>query len=179
VLLETIYDRPLALLARDRLFAPLGITAVHWASSPDNRTVAQGNISLRAVDMAKIGQLFLDNGRWQNVQIVPAYWVAASTVARAPVPWPDYDSFGYSWFLHELNAHDDRIAYYAAPGNAWSWPHPPEALFPGRALPGSAKSNPSTPPARARTAASMRCSPMMRPRVQAAHRRRAAPSRSR
>ena len=95
--MEEASGRPLSEFARDRLFRPLGITEFRWQSTPLGRTVGQGNLSMRARDMAKVGQLYLDRGRRAGVQVVPEAWVDASVAARYRVPWEGYDSYGYSW----------------------------------------------------------------------------------
>ena len=72
------------------LLGPLGIRVRSWEL--DNRGIPNGGagLSLRARDLAKIGQLVLQGGRSASVQIVPATWVAASTVAQVNTP----DGFG-------------------------------------------------------------------------------------
>jgi CubicO group peptidase (beta-lactamase class C family) len=113
---EEASGRPLAQFGRERLFGPLGIAEFRWQSTPLGRTVGQGNLSMRARDMAKVGQLYLDRGRWAGMQVVPA-WVDASVVPRYPVPWDGYDSYGYGWYLHGLTVADRERRYFFASGN--------------------------------------------------------------
>lgn len=65
--------------ARKHLFEPLGITDVKWPSNPNGITLGWGRMWLTPHDMAKIGWLYLNNGRWDNRQIVPMQWVMDST----------------------------------------------------------------------------------------------------
>jgi CubicO group peptidase (beta-lactamase class C family) len=51
---------------------------------------------LRARDLVKFGQLYLQDGRWQGRQIVPASWVRASTAQQVAVPG-GY-GYGYLWW---------------------------------------------------------------------------------
>lgn len=60
--------RPLDEFARARLFEPLGINNFEWARYIGD-TDAGGGLRLRPGDMAKIGQLVLDGGRWNAVAI--------------------------------------------------------------------------------------------------------------
>jgi CubicO group peptidase (beta-lactamase class C family) len=46
--------------------------------------------------MLKLGQLYLDEGRWQGKQLVPADWIRQSTMADAA------NSYGYLWWIHPL-----------------------------------------------------------------------------
>jgi CubicO group peptidase (beta-lactamase class C family) len=117
LIIEVATGKPLSAFAEERLFDPLGITEYRWASSPLGRTVAQGNLSLRLRDMAKFGQLFLDQGRWAGEQLVPEAWVRASIVGRYAVPWDGYDEYGYGWYLHELSIQGREFAYFFASGN--------------------------------------------------------------
>ncbi len=107
----------LASYAEDGLFDALGVTDYHWAESPKGRTVGQGNLSLRLVDMTKFGQLFLDHGQWAGEQLISKDWVQASIVGRYPVPWEHYDEYGYGWYLHTQAVHGRDLGYYFASGN--------------------------------------------------------------
>lgn len=115
--IEDAVGMPLSVYARDRLFGPLDISQYRWASTPSGRTVAQGNLSLRARDMAKFGQLYLDGGRWADAQVVPEWWVRASLVARYSVPWYGYDAYGYGWYLHTMTVEGRGFRYFFASGN--------------------------------------------------------------
>ena len=65
--------------AKKNLFGPLEITDVRWQTSPQGIDIGWGRMWLKPHDMAKIGWLYLNNGRWGNKQIVSTMWVEAST----------------------------------------------------------------------------------------------------
>ena len=115
--IEEAAGQTLAAYAEDRLFEPLGITRYDWVHTPNGRTVGQGNLSISARDMAKIGQLFLTDGRWQGAQVLPESWVRESLVGRYPVPWENYDEYGYGWYTHELIVDGRTFRYALASGN--------------------------------------------------------------
>ena len=117
VVIEELTGNPLSKYADDRLFKPLGISNFEWASSPGGRTVAQGNLSLRLRDMAKFGQLYLDNGGLGDAQVVSEDWVRASTAPRFSVPWEGYATYGYGWYTHRLEILDREFEYFFASGN--------------------------------------------------------------
>jgi CubicO group peptidase (beta-lactamase class C family) len=117
LIIEVATEKSLSAFAEDRLFDPMGITEYRWASTPSGRTVAQGNLSLRLRDLAKVGQLFLDRGRWAGRQVVPEEWVQASVVGRYSVPWDGYDEYGYGWYLHRLAVEGQEFPYFSASGN--------------------------------------------------------------
>ncbi|HDR9769228.1 TPA: serine hydrolase, partial [Burkholderia cepacia ATCC 25416] len=83
--------------ARSRLFEPLGFAHYRWSGADGTGAVAGGwGLRLRAVDMAKIGMLLLDNGRWNGKQIVPAGWIRQMTT-----PSPAAADYGYyCWISH-------------------------------------------------------------------------------
>ncbi|MCG8435968.1 MAG: beta-lactamase family protein [Gammaproteobacteria bacterium] len=115
--IEEAAGQTLEAFAREHLFGPLGIKNFNWRETPKGRTVAQGNLSLRARDMLKFGQLYLDKGRWQDKQILPEQWVNVSIKERYPVSWNGYDMYGYSWYTHTLNANGRDFQYFFASGN--------------------------------------------------------------
>ncbi len=82
--------------ARASLFEPLGITAFEW-SRVKGDTDAGGGLRLRPRDMAKIGQLVLAGGRWNDRQIVSKAWIDASTTPRIEATGLFF--YGYLWWL--------------------------------------------------------------------------------
>lgn len=66
------------------LFAPLGIRDSHWRRSPLGLPDPEGGLYLRPQDLAKVGQLYLQQGMWNGKRIVSADWVKRSTT-----PAPD------------------------------------------------------------------------------------------
>ena len=70
-----------------RLFGPLGIARPRWEESPQGINCGGWGLYLRTEDLAKMGQLLLQKGRWQGRQILPPGWVdeaSARQVACQP-----------------------------------------------------------------------------------------------
>lgn len=65
-----------------RLFTPLGISGIDWEIDPQNINVGGWGLRLKTEDMAKFGQLFLNKGKWNGKQILPASWVEEATTKK-------------------------------------------------------------------------------------------------
>jgi len=95
--------------APEALFAPLGITDFEWLGpggwTPDNPAAMSG-LRLRARDLAKIGSVYLHEGRWQGRQVVPAEWVTLSSTRHVAEigEWADGGKwgYGYQWWVGHL-----------------------------------------------------------------------------
>jgi CubicO group peptidase (beta-lactamase class C family) len=88
--------------AKQYLFAPLGITDADWNTSAEGLALGYCGLLLNTRDMAKIGYLFLNNGRWGDEQIVPADWVRESTQTYVEHPWGvDSAGYGYLWWTYD------------------------------------------------------------------------------
>jgi CubicO group peptidase (beta-lactamase class C family) len=88
--------RTLDEFARETLFKPLGITSVEWVRVKGDSD-AGGGLRLRPRDMAKIGQLVLAGGRWNDSQIVSKAWIETSTAPKIEATGGQF--YGYLWFL--------------------------------------------------------------------------------
>ena len=89
--------KPLFEFAREKLFAPLGITDVEWVKGLDGKAAAASGLRMRPRDVAKVGQILLDQGQWKGKQLVPEDWLAESFKPRARVD--DILEYGYQWWL--------------------------------------------------------------------------------
>ncbi len=84
--------------ARRFLFEPLGIHDVTWKADPQGYTHGWGDLHLKPLDAAKLGYLWLQNGIWDGVQIVPASWVRDAVKPLHPASGDDY---GYGWWVSQ------------------------------------------------------------------------------
>jgi CubicO group peptidase (beta-lactamase class C family) len=83
--------------AQEHLFDPLGIEDVDWPANPQGISIGWGELHMRPHDMAKIGYLYLNEGRWDGEQVVPAGWVRAST--RRHISATLQEGYGYQWWV--------------------------------------------------------------------------------
>jgi CubicO group peptidase (beta-lactamase class C family) len=105
--------RPLDEFAREALFEPLGITQIEWVRYKGD-TDAGGGLRLRPRDMAKIGQLVLAGGRWNDRQVVPRAWIESSTAPKLKAT--DNQSYGYLWWLGRSRFNGREIQWVGALG---------------------------------------------------------------
>jgi CubicO group peptidase (beta-lactamase class C family) len=116
--------------ARAKLFIPLGIAAdnvleqairrwpptsahveayeqapVAWPTDPQGYHLGFAGLRLPARDLAKLGYLYLNGGRWDGTQVVPADYVAASTRPQSD-PSQGPGDYGYQWWVTNETGHD-------------------------------------------------------------------------
>jgi CubicO group peptidase (beta-lactamase class C family) len=83
--------------ARSHLFGPLGIRDYFWKRTPLGVVDTEGGLYLRAADLAKIGQLYLNGGRWHGQPLMTSDWVKESLTPR--IDAGDGFQYGYQWWL--------------------------------------------------------------------------------
>lgn len=87
---------------RPRLFEPLGIEDPTWGTSPQGITLGGYGLNLRTEDIAKFGQLYLQKGKWNGRQLVPAAWVEQATarqMSNGSSPRSDWEQgYGYQFW---------------------------------------------------------------------------------
>jgi CubicO group peptidase (beta-lactamase class C family) len=88
---------------RPRLFDPLGIGPVGWQTWPPGRQQGFSGLFARTEDVAKLGQLYLQGGRWDGRQLIAADWVAEATrkqVANPDRENPDWrQGYGFQFWM--------------------------------------------------------------------------------
>ena len=107
--------------ANKHLFKPLNIKSVDWQYSPTGLTQGGGGVSIRAEDLLKIGQLMLNNGKWQDKQLLPKGWVEQSFTAYS-LSMPEMDAeYGLTWWIFKFPYKGEIINAYAAAGNGGNY----------------------------------------------------------
>jgi hypothetical protein len=84
--------------ARRELFGPLGIDNVVWPADSRGNNHGWGDLQLLPRDIAKLGQLFLQRGRWRNRQVISEGWIAQATRAHVERT-SNNDHYGYFWWV--------------------------------------------------------------------------------
>ena len=94
--------------AQSRLFDPLGVRIRSWQRSPAGRYFGGNNLSLTPRALLRFGQLYLNDGRVGDHQVLPPGW--------GPLSWKTYvrktyhgHQYGYLWFTHTFGG--ERVAF--------------------------------------------------------------------
>ena len=115
-ILRKITGMPADQLAAQYLFGPMGISDCQW-SYEDGLPQCHSDLQMLPRDMAKIGQLVLNDGRWKDQQLVPAGWIREST--RIHEAESDFFDYGYFWW-HRSEANK---AWWDQPVNGYNREH--------------------------------------------------------
>lgn len=88
--------------AQEHLFGPLSIHDVFWQTTQDGTARGQDGLHMRGRDLLKLGQLYLQQGRWLGEQIVPEEWIQASFHPWVPSNWSG-SRYGFQWWMYDYS----------------------------------------------------------------------------
>lgn len=91
LIIERATGTSVANYLQEKIWKPIGMAYPgSWSLDEHGFAKMESGINGRAIDFAKFGRLFLHNGEWNGVQVVPADWVAAATQADTSVDYANY-----------------------------------------------------------------------------------------
>lgn len=95
-ILTRTLGEPVDVFADRQLFEPLGIRNYTWTKLPNGIPWLTGGMTMPPRDMAKIGQLMLNQGVWQGKRLISKDWVTLATTRQTrPSEYP----YGFLWHL--------------------------------------------------------------------------------
>jgi CubicO group peptidase (beta-lactamase class C family) len=100
-----------------KLFKPLGITEYKWGYTPQHVANTAGGIRLRALDFAKYGQLYKNEGRWNGRQIVPKQWVHKTFSKHKTIPGRLEEYYGYLFWNKKYKVGNKEYEAFYCTGN--------------------------------------------------------------
>ncbi len=119
MILERTTGKSISQYAEEKLWKPAGMEhSGSWSLDSEEHGFEQSAVGVNATsrDFARFGLLFLNEGMWNDKQIIPKAWVTESTQADQQdashfVGWHDSNSYGYYWWGNERT--DGEYDYYA------------------------------------------------------------------
>jgi len=82
---------------KPRLFEPLGIENPEWATSPEGNSIGGSGLKVCTEDIAKLGQLYLQKGKWNGKQLIPEKWVEQASSKQVPNDQESHAKIGLDW----------------------------------------------------------------------------------
>jgi len=99
LILKQTTGRSVAEYMQEKIWDPIGMEfdgSMSIDSEENGFEKMEAGVNARAIDFAKFGRLYLDNGEWDGVQVIPPEWIAESTSVDRSIQRADYypDEFG-------------------------------------------------------------------------------------
>ncbi len=88
--------------AQEALAKPLGFTLARWPQDPQGIYFGGNDMLMTPRQMLKFGELYLHQGEFEGVQVVPAAWVDESSAVHAQSTRERERYYGYGWWIREL-----------------------------------------------------------------------------
>lgn len=99
---QQVSGKPLADYVAETVFEPIGLKKFGWPADPQQASHGWGDLRLSSHDMARLGWLILQDGRWNDRQIVSRKWVAEMLQPRVEVGQGRlFPQYGYQIWLGE------------------------------------------------------------------------------
>jgi len=102
--------------ASQKLFKPLGISNYKWQYTPQHKVSMAGGLQMRALDLAKFGQLYKNNGAWNGKTILDKNWIKKSFTNYFSDN-KDFEGYGYLFWRKLYKVGDKTFEAYQSSGN--------------------------------------------------------------
>lgn len=116
---EKASGKPLSQFSAEVLEQPLGITQAKWNQSSEGVGMGGGGTRYRSRDLAKLGQMVADGGRWQGKHVISENWIRQALTVRAQ-PRDDAE-YGYQFWRFRLGQDKQAPAAWAMSGNGGNY----------------------------------------------------------
>lgn len=124
-IIQKTTGKPIDVFAKEYLFTPMGITNFKWTTTTaDNSNIpdAFSGVYLRSRDLMKFGLLYMNNGKCESKQILPASWVKQSlTPYIIADDGSDKDfgksKYGFQWWMFDDTIMNRPVPLFAGVGN--------------------------------------------------------------
>ena len=97
--------------ATEVLARPLGFTLARWPRDPQGIYFGGNEMLMTPRQMIAVGELWLNGGRANGAQVVPASWVETSCQPRTRSRWDPDREYGYGWWSQTIGGHRACFAW--------------------------------------------------------------------
>jgi CubicO group peptidase (beta-lactamase class C family) len=118
VIVARACDTDLLSFANEHLFGPLDVEPGKWIQDWEGYYNGHADLYMAARDMAKFGQMYLDDGVYHGNQVIPAEWVHDSLQTYSEDAWPyrigrnvNDMGYGYQWWSVRAGKHRYNLAW--------------------------------------------------------------------
>ena len=116
IIVDRVTGTNLKAYAEENLFLLLDVEAGEWGMDAEGHNNGCGDLHLTARDAAKFGLLYLNEGKYEGNQVVPADWVRDSLQTHSEDAWDNIGRFrdigyGYQWWSATAGEHDINFAW--------------------------------------------------------------------
>lgn len=102
--------------ADQKLFQPLGITNYKWQFTPQQKPSLAGGLRMKALDFAKFGQLYQNNGVWSGKTLLSKEWIQKS-FTNYFTDNPDFEGYGYLFWRKVYTVGNKSYEAFQSSGN--------------------------------------------------------------
>ncbi|ANF51492.1 serine hydrolase [Chryseobacterium glaciei] len=102
--------------AKEKLFNPLEIKNYKWQYTPQHKISLAGGLKMNALDFAKFGQLYKNNGEWKGKKVIDKAWIKKSFTNYFPEN-KDFEGYGYLFWRKVYKVGGKSFEAYQCSGN--------------------------------------------------------------
>ncbi|WP_294284380.1 serine hydrolase [uncultured Chryseobacterium sp.] len=107
--------------AEEKLFSPLHIKNYRWEYTPQHIPNTAGGIRMNALDFAKYGQLYKNNGRWNRQQVIPKSWVKKTLTRQVRIQNRKEEYYSYLFWNKSFKVNNREIEAFYCAGNGGNY----------------------------------------------------------
>ncbi len=97
-IVTAITGESLSHFLEQHLFSPMGISEYFWETCPKGVEKGGWGLYMKPEDMAKLGQLILNKGKWNNMQLISREWINLTTCSHCTTP-REYGRYDYGYHI--------------------------------------------------------------------------------
>ena len=116
LVVELATNQPMEDFAEQYLFTPLQISDADWLMTPTGFPNTGSGLFLPTRDMAKFGQLYLNDGEWNGIPVISSDWVQRSVAKSVELQWDYTSGYGYQWWLGNFQTNNQVVPFYSTRG---------------------------------------------------------------